>query len=402
MIPTFYRERTLSEPEQQDPSVAEMSEGMRLVAKHPDQSSADLDPHISARFPFPGDLGDLLLEFLQQDADQAKLSVKFKIYYRLRPFIPIFMRQLMQRGRNKNLEVPEDWFLPSEFERRFRAVLEQAPDVQLPHLWPDGYRMSCVLTHDVETSEGVDLIPAVAEVEEELGFRSAWNFIPHKYPIDPCLLEDLRERGHEIGIHGFNHDGRLFESRDTFRNRTVPINDALRRFECVGFRTPMVHRNLLWMQALNVDYDCSCFDVDPFQAMPGGTGGAWPFFAGKFVELPYTLPQDHTLFVALGDESPRVWIEKFEWLRKRSGMAMLVTHPDYLNTDKRLNAYREFLTYVRDQRDDCWSCLPHEVSKWWRQRDGLEVVQQENTTQLVGSSAERASLTTLKTLFQDI
>ena len=149
----------------------------------------------------------------------------------------------------------------------------------------------------------------------------------------------------------------------------------------------MVHRNLQWLQAIDVDYDASTFDIDPFQAMPGGVGGVWPFIAGKFVELPYTLPQDHTLLVSLGETTPETWIKKFEWLRSVSGMAMLVTHPDYLDTPSRLDVYRRFLEYIAEQTD-AWKVLPQGITDWWRARDSMAVV----ANRLDGEQSERARL----------
>ena len=105
----------------------------------------------------------------------------------------------------------------------------------------------------------------------------------------------------------------------------------------------MVHRNLDWFQTLAAEYDASCFDIDPFQAMAGGVGGVWPFLVGKFVELPYTLPQDHTLFIALGDTTNSIWIRKLEYLRPLAGMALMLTHPDYLMDEHCVDAYRQFL-----------------------------------------------------------
>ncbi|MEM8735457.1 MAG: hypothetical protein AAGG44_14585, partial [Planctomycetota bacterium] len=281
----------------------------------------------------------------------------------------------------------------------FRAgIANQRPDRVLIHPWPDGQQMSAVLTHDVETKAGLDKVFELADVEESLGFRSCWNLIPHKYPVDPGIVAELKWRGHEVGVHGYNHDGRLFESKGLFNSRKAPINDAIQRFGSGGFRAPMVHRNLLWLQELDIDYDASCFDVDPFQAMAGGVGSVWPFFAGKFVELPYTLPQDHTLMVALGQTSPQIWIDKFKWLSRMRGMAMLITHPDYLDTQKRMDTYRQYLEFLNEQREHCWMALPQEVVTWWRQRDGMEIVNDAGA-RVVGPASERASLTTLQDMY---
>ncbi len=101
----------------------------------------------------------------------------------------------------------------------------------------------------------------------------------------------------------------------------------------------MVHRNLVWLQALDIEYDSSCFDIDPFQAAPGGVGSIWPFIAGRFVELPYTMPQDHTLFIGLGERDDRIWKDKMDYLVRHQGMALMLTHPDYLTGRRESEIY---------------------------------------------------------------
>ena len=365
--------------------------GMVLGNPSPGRVDHDAASALPTRFAFGGAAGEVLREYFQRDVQQARLSTKFKWYYGVRPYIPIRLRQLLQAQRNRKIQVPAGWYLSTQFVAEFQAALESEPHAVAIHPWPDGQQMSAVLTHDVETSIGVGLVDRLAALEEKHGLRSAWHFIPYKYQVDRGLLADLKRRGHEIGVHGYNHDGRLFESRKRFDSRTGPINQAIENYGCQGFRAPMVHRHLAWMQALNIGYDSSCFDVDPFQAMPGGVGGVWPFFAGKFVELPYTLPQDHTLLVSLGETTPRVWIEKFVWLRSLAGMALLITHPDYLNTPSRLDVYRQFLEYLSAQRD-VWYALPKEVVAWWRLRDNLQIVERNGSPQVVGPFAERARI----------
>jgi len=308
---------------------------------------------------------------LDSDMRAARLSAAFRAYYRLRPLMPIALRQFLQRTRN--VEAPIDWYFPAGLVEDLAAA---APvPLRVIHPWPEGRSYALVLTHDVDTIAGVRNVGRLADLEEELGFRSCWNFVPYKYSLDPGMLEDLRARGFEIGVHGYNHDGRLFASRRVFRRRAPAIDAALQRFQATGFRAPMVHRNLQWLQELNIQYDCSCFDVDPFQAMPGGVGSIWPLIVGKFVELPYTLPQDHTLLVVLGERSNEIWRRKLEFLRRFHGMALMLTHPDYLVAGKDLSLYREFLLHVRGLGDH-WHALPSEVASWWRMRDASRVVLQ--------------------------
>jgi hypothetical protein len=233
--------------------------------------------------------------------------------------------------------------------------------------WPDGKRFAFVLTHDIESAVGQTFVRAIADIEEGLGFRSSFNFVPESYPLDYNLMDDLRNRGFEIGVHGLMHDGKLFNSYDIFLKRVERINDYLIDFDAVGFRTPLMHRNPEWLQALNIEYDLSFFDTDPFEPIPGGCMSIWPFFVGRFVELPYTLVQDSTLHHTLGENTPRIWLDKVNFIEKFHGMALLNTHPDYLKKPILLKTYVDFLKALK-QKDNYWHVLPREIAQWWRNR----------------------------------
>jgi peptidoglycan/xylan/chitin deacetylase (PgdA/CDA1 family) len=336
-----------------------------------------------------GPLDRVFRDALDADMRDARLSLAFRAYYRLRSLIPLNIRQLLQRCRSARPAT--DWYFPTAFVSALQDAVEALGNgIPIIHPWPDGAQFAFVPTHDVETAEGMRRIEQIANLEERLGFRSSWNIVPHKYPVDRGLLRDLQTRGFEIGVHGYNHDGRLFTSRTVFDCRVLAINAALEAFGAVGFRAPMVHRNLEWLQALHIEYDASCFDVDPYQAMPGGVGAAWPFIAGRFVELPYTLPQDHTLFVALNERDGRIWQEKLKFIAKCGGMALLITHPDYLNTDYRIEAYRRLLESALET-PGMWHALPMEVAAWWRQRDASKLQRSANGNwQVEGPAADRA------------
>ena len=118
---------------------------------------------------------------------------------------------------------------------------------------------------------------------------------------------------------------------------------------------------------LGFDYDSSYPDTDPFEPQGGGCCSLLPFFNDGLVELPITLPQDHTLFVILQDESEGRWVEKTELIRERGGMALLNVHPDYVLEPHLVAVYRRYLErYAGD--DGVWHALPRDVSAWWRRR----------------------------------
>ena len=298
--------------------------------------------------------------YLTENELEMKFSLSHKIYYSLlRPVLPLWLRSLLQQSRARRIEVRPDFIWPELVDR-----VRQDPAAWgfiESSLYPAGHDACLILTHDVETQQGFDFIPRVLQVEQELGFRSSWNLVAHKYELREDVVSLITASGHEIGIHGYNHDGTLYYSRERFSRRARYINAALSRYGAVGFRSPQVHRNLQWLQDLDVLYDASCFDYDPYQPFPGGTGCIWPFMAGRFVELPYTLPQDHTLFKVLGMKDISVWRRKTEWLLWNRGMVHALTHPDYLMQRNTLQLYREFLEYLRTV-PRLWHCLPRELA----------------------------------------
>ena len=83
------------------------------------------------------------------------------------------------------------------------------------------------------------------------------------------------------------------------------------------------------------------------------------------VELPITLPQDHTLFFILPNAGADIWIRKARSLRERNGMALVLSHPDYARDQRVADGYRELLETFQDD-DTVWHALPREVAAWWR------------------------------------
>lgn len=363
---------------------------------------------IPTKFAFNGAVGQVLQKHLQTDFNSARLSLRFRLYYLLRSFIPTALRQHLQRTRNSALRHADDWYIQSEFIEELKAACQQdegnSKTSRIPnphaesvvHPWPAHCGFAVCLTHDIETAEGLKRVSKIADMEESLGLRSAWYFVPHKYPLDHGLLRDLKQRGHEVGVHGYNHDGRLFLSRSIFDARTRYINKAAEQFESSGFRAPMMHRNFEWMQALKFDYDASCFDIDPFQAMPGGVAGVWPFIVGSLVELPYTLPQDHTLMITLGQPAFPIWLRKMELVKKLSGMVMLITHPDYLDSESRFTDYRRFCEHV-SAYDDAWKTLPKQIAKWWLERQASTVCPDGS---IVGPAKQGGRVVPISSLFE--
>jgi hypothetical protein len=342
------------------------------------------------------------------------------IYYLIKPFIP---RRLQLEIRRRVI-----FYKRSKYSDVW-PINEHAgkPPERWPG-WPEGKKFALVLTHDVETAEGQERCIQLAMLEERLGFRSSFNFVAEGYPVSAELRGYLKKRGFEVGVHGLIHNGNPFRSKEVFQKQAAKINEYLKEWESSGFRSPCMYHNLDWIGELNIDYDASTFDTDPFEPQPDGLGTIFPFWvprnsspcslllapcstssgvqpsssssnldpltfdlspsssnlkphtalANGYVELPYTLPQDFTLYILMKERNINIWKKKLDWIAECRGMALLCTHPDYMNLDGNqlrveeypADYYREFLQYVKHKyKGQFWQLLPKDLARFCKQNE---------------------------------
>ena len=249
--------------------------------------------------------------------------------------------------------------------------------------WPHNKQFALVLTHDVDTKKGEERCLDLMNVEKDLGFKSAFYFVPSVSRNASLVFSTLRKNKFEIGVHGLFHDDKHFRNKRVFQRRSVLINYFIAKWEASGFRSPCMYHNLEWLHDLNILYDGSTFDVDPFEPQPDGVGTIFPFIikdriTGKsYVELPYTLPQDFTIFILMKQKNIDIWARKLDWIAEKGGMALVIAHPDYMNFDKTKLAideypsryYIEFLSYIKKKYDNqYWNALPEEVVRYFKLR----------------------------------
>ena len=115
------------------------------------------------------------------------------------------------------------------------------------------------------------------------------------------------------------------------------------------------------MHDSNIKHATSTFDTDPFEPQPDGVRTLLSFRVqynssdGGYAELPYALPQDFTLFTLFKEKSIQIWKEKIDWVAEKVGMALLNSHLDYMNCNKKIKSYdkypakyyENFLKYIR-------------------------------------------------------
>jgi len=297
-----------------------------------------------------------------------------QLFYTIKPAVPrrlqIFLRRQIARYKR----------------RKYAHIWPIDPSSSKPPEgwagWPNGKKFALLLCHDVDTKKGYDTCLNLAEIEENLGFRSYFNFVPEGYHNSTSVLKELRKRGFEIGIHGLNHDGKLFSSRKIFDQRAVKINEYLKKWNTRGFTSPSMHHNPDWLHALDITCSTSTFDTDPFEPQPDSAATIFPYRVQNgrktksYLELPYTLPQDHLLFVILQEKSIAIWKKKLDWIAEHGGMALLNTHTDYMNFEGEKSGtesypvgyYIKFLEYIsRNYKDRYWHVLPQEIAGFWKE-----------------------------------
>jgi peptidoglycan/xylan/chitin deacetylase (PgdA/CDA1 family) len=348
------------------------------ISAHYWQEAADKSKHLLGLDDNIENIDELLASTLGEGRfglDHWRLSLPKRFYYLIKPLLPRFFTKVLRRYYTNPLDqkIWDNWPIDSRYilfqweTIRQLLIATSRQSVNYKNFWPENHQFAFVLTHDIETAAGQEFVREVANLEESFGFRSSFNFVLERYRLDFKLIEELRERGFEIGCHGLKHDGKLYNSKTEFTKRAKIINARIKEFGMVGFRSPLTHRNPDWMQILDIEYDSSFFDTDPFEPIPGGAMSIWPYFLGNFVELPYTLVQDYTLVSVLGESTPRIWLEKTEFIKEYYGMALLNTHPDYLMNNNTLRIYSSFLQSMKNS-NGYWHAIPRDVARWWKAR----------------------------------
>ena len=325
------------------------------------------------------------------------------VYYWLRPLLPLHVRKYLQRVLLKDwkrIRFPH-WPVDRTVEQILDRLLVLCMKAQGIHrmpiiwFWPDGATSCAIMTHDVEDLPGRKFCTSLMDLDDSMAIKSSFEIVPEKrYPVPDALLEEIRNRGFEIGIHDLNHDGQLFSSHKHFLRMVERINAYGRQYGASGFRSGGLYRNQAWYGALEFSYDMSVPMVAHLEPQRGGCCSMMPFFIGKMLELPLTMVEDYSLFHILRDYSINLWKEQFATIMANHGLASFVIHPDYIIEQRARSVYQALLEHLARMRDErgIWVALPREVDRWWRERSQMRIAGGEGTWRIEGAGKERARL----------
>lgn len=338
-------------------------------------------------------------------ADSQSLSRR--VYYALRPLFPVYVRRILQRIALQDWSKisfpswPIDTTVEDLVDWLWRLALETTGATELPFIWywPHGSRACAIMTHDVETGAGQDFCCRMLELEKEYEIKSAFELVPEvRYEVSENVLNAIRKAGSEVCVHGLNHDGRLFSSKEIFDSRVGPINAYAKKWGAKGFRSPVMYRNLNWYGAWEFSYDMSVPNVAHLDPQRGGCCTIFPYFVGKILELPLTTIQDYPLFNVIRSDALEMWTKQTQAIVARHGLASFIIHPDYIVEPKRQGLYRQLLKMLRSYGDtkNVWLALPGEVDAWWRERSQMTLAQIDGGWSIEGPGSDRASVAYVK------
>jgi hypothetical protein len=69
-----------------------------------------------------------------------------------------------------------------------------------------------------------------------------------------------------------------------------------------------------------------------------------------------------------------IWKRKLDWVAEQGGMALVLTHPDYMNFSRtktrneeyNVEYYKDFLDYIKIRYNgQYWPVLPKDIARYW-------------------------------------
>nr|MDO8132627.1 polysaccharide deacetylase family protein [Candidatus Njordarchaeum guaymaensis] len=330
-----------------------------------------------AAYLFPFDLVEEYLSKLNQVLNPEVSSIYglltgFPIPYRKAPSM---VRRLLLRSWKVNQNGAYSDHLDVDALRYLlvRAIEGVTGRTLQKRTWK-GCRYACLLTHDIDTQEGLQRALILKRLEETYDVPSAFFLLTDTYKLDADVVQKLTNYG-EVGVHDTKHDGKLIHlSLNGIKERLRKAKQTLERTaqqDIVGFRAPLLQHNKNIMAALTdlgYEYDASIPTWEPKHPStmgPHGIGTIYPIRIGGMVEIPTTVIQDHQLLYALGlqpREAIAVWLSTMALIKELGGCCVLLSHPDYeLFKTGNLAQYEELLNMIASDKQG-WVTTPRQVA----------------------------------------
>ena len=323
------------------------------------------------------------------------------LYYKMRTYIPDYLRHRLQKFSMRNWDkitfphFPVDTTVEDIFESIFIRLLRYNDNKPIPFIWfwPEGKKGCLLMTHDVEEEAGFHFCSEMMDMDSSFNFTSSFQVVPEKrYKVTACDVKIFFDRGFEVLLHGLNHDGRLFSTKDIFLERIEKIHRYAEQWGSKGFRSPVMYRNLNWYEYFNFKYDMSVPNNANIEPQKGGCCTVMPYKIAGLLEIPLTTIQDHPLYYYLNDYTIKLWQLQAEIILKKYGLLSFSIHPDYTLNTKAKENYKRLLAYLAELREshNLWHSLPGAINDWFTARDSMQLINREGRWEITGDKTGKA------------
>jgi peptidoglycan/xylan/chitin deacetylase (PgdA/CDA1 family) len=270
---------------------------------------------------------------------------------------------MRKRGGKENLTFCDKLPLDALRFILVRAIEEILGEKLERKKW-NGKKYAFILTHDVDTLEGLRKAKKLKKIEHKYDVPSAWYVPSKRYKLDAGAIRELANRG-EVGAHDTKHDGKLNRlSRNALVERLREAKQILENItgeKVDGFRAPLLQHSVEIVQALRdagYSYDTSVPTWEPRHPSTmnsHGIGTMYPLTLEGVTEIPVTLPQDQQLLHVLGlspKEVTREWMRMIDMVKEIGGLCTVLVHPDYELADpENLGLYEELLNTITSDNE---------------------------------------------------
>ena len=319
------------------------------------------------------------LKFAENDAESLRLMAAFTdrkplstrlpfSYQKIPPRIRSRLGSLIGKWKRRQIEQgPSFPRWPLDLSADFLADLSMNENTS-----PFSHSKTPVLlTHDIDSAEGLtNLCKWFLGMEEAVGARSTSFIVPNAWPVDHNQLRYLKMRGHEIGIHGYDHSNiTAFSSPDLRYSRIKAAKKLIEQYAARGYRSPSLlrTRGLLKDLSRHYLYDSSIPTSGGLFPVPNnGCASARPFLVENIHEIPLSLPRDGSL-IFLGYSPSGIldaWMRCAQRISQSSGVVVLLTHCEnrFSGNSTMRETYQRFLEFISSSDQFFWSSFQEVLS----------------------------------------
>ncbi len=301
---------------------------------------------------------------LQEQAEQLRLYAAFTVCKPTSSKLPISYQSIPQvirtqvgkiigrveRHRERNWARFPRW--PLDLSADFIADLSRPQHNDVPK-----QRTPVILSHDLDTAEGLSNVRKhFLDIEEHVGARSTNYIVPCGWPIDRAVLDEVHARGHEIGIHGYDHSNKTpFVSSTERRERLDAAVELMETYAIRGYRAPSLVRTEALLDDLSrlYQYDSSVpTSGGRFPVPNNGCATARVFRLRNIIEIPLSMPRDGSLRF-LGHTPEHIldlWKRCARAISHARGTVTLLTHCEerFSGNKQMLDVYARLLEFFRE------------------------------------------------------